>query len=90
MTDSPLCRPLDVVALILLDEERLGAADVAVFVDAFLDCVVHDFAGGDGCGVVSEKTSGDKCEWGGEKVKVKGEGRKDGETYSRRGKSWFQ
>jgi len=42
--------PLEVVAGGLGDEEGLAAALVAVFVDAFLDCVVHDAAAGDfGC-----------------------------------------
>lgn len=39
--------PLDVVAGALRDEERLGAADVALGVEALFDCVVHDLALGD-------------------------------------------
>lgn len=41
-------RPLDVVAFALADEEGLGAADVALAVEAFLDGVVEDLAFGDG------------------------------------------
>lgn len=40
-------RPLEVVARALGDEEGLGAADVAVGVEALLHSVVHDFALGD-------------------------------------------
>jgi hypothetical protein len=40
--------PFEIVAIVFFDEEGTGAPAVAVTIDAFLDGVVHDFAGGDG------------------------------------------
>ncbi len=42
--------PLDVVACFFLNQERFAAALVAIFVDALLDCEIHNRAGGNlGC-----------------------------------------
>lgn len=46
--EGAVSRPLKVVAAALGNEERLGAADVALLVEALLNGVVHDFALGDG------------------------------------------
>jgi hypothetical protein len=47
--------PFEIVAGVFFDGEGNAAAAVAVTVDAFLDGVVHDFAGRDsGCCPVSE------------------------------------
>lgn len=53
--------PLDVVAGGLSDEEGLGAALVAVLVNAGLESVVHDFAAADGLAGLQRAAKSQAC-----------------------------
>lgn len=58
MAQLPISSPLNIVALIGANKERLGAALVSVGIQALFDGVVHDFAFGDCFGLEGGEAGG--------------------------------